>query len=610
MTLVVEADLSGTAFGATPTWTDLSGWITEELSVTWGRQDWIGDVSPSELSFTLHNPDGRFTPGKASSPYYPHLKYGARVRYREVIGATTIYIFDGYVTDWTATPSLDGPWQTTVSAVDILGRFANVPVLGSYVIEEMLLDSPAWLYPLQESEGAVTFGDITGNEDPATIAGGSWLLGGVDAGQDVAAVATGIFAGTSVQVTNPTYLTWVPADGAATGLWLQFPVPPTSPQFTIEALVQITRDPQIGTIIACGDSEAGDGWELITQGAGIILFRWSDGTGSINQALPGTWADGVLHHFVITVHSDHKTVDLYADGTLGSTQTSVAAFIAAPIFHVVAGMKATFGVSTYPFTGAFAYVAYYPGTLSAARVTAHYEAATTAFSGESTDDRITRLLTYRTNLGTGTIDTGLSNMGGDNIDGQTLQQALLDVANTEAGATYADGHAKINFRSRSRLISPTTAVTLDASTGAVDTPSTFRDDIQGVRNDLTVARSGGSDQRVMDATHVTANGDYADSLTLNIDTDANALTVATFLLGLGTADQLATPNLTVNLLALLHRGDTTTVTAVLQLAPLDQIALSNLPTNSPSSPTLTVQGGTVTRSAEEFSAELYATPAV
>ena len=72
-TLKLQADFSGTAFGSSPTWTDITSYVMtspQELNSapiqdTWGRQDWFSAVTPSTCSFTLRNIDGRFTPGRS-----------------------------------------------------------------------------------------------------------------------------------------------------------------------------------------------------------------------------------------------------------------------------------------------------------------------------------------------------------------------------------------------------------------------------------------------------------------------------------------------------------------------------------------------------------------
>jgi hypothetical protein len=64
-------------------WTDISGYLElaeGQLSITRGRQDEQSQPQVGQLTCTLNNSDGRFTPGLASSPYYPYIQDGAPVR--------------------------------------------------------------------------------------------------------------------------------------------------------------------------------------------------------------------------------------------------------------------------------------------------------------------------------------------------------------------------------------------------------------------------------------------------------------------------------------------------------------------------------------------------
>jgi hypothetical protein len=62
-------------------WRDVTAYVRDgTLQITRGRQDQFSDVSPGRCSMVLDNADGRFTAGNASSPYYPYVKKGRRIR--------------------------------------------------------------------------------------------------------------------------------------------------------------------------------------------------------------------------------------------------------------------------------------------------------------------------------------------------------------------------------------------------------------------------------------------------------------------------------------------------------------------------------------------------
>jgi hypothetical protein len=95
------------AFGSNPddaisaqVWTDITPWLDVQagVQITRGRPDEFGQIVPSQMSLTLDNSDGRFTPNRAGSPYYPNVTTGKRIRYgvlwpgngKQLYSATTL----------------------------------------------------------------------------------------------------------------------------------------------------------------------------------------------------------------------------------------------------------------------------------------------------------------------------------------------------------------------------------------------------------------------------------------------------------------------------------------------------------------------------------------
>lgn len=66
----------------TPGFRDLTSYVSmaNGVSINRGRERMDDDVQPGSCSLTFENLDGRFTPGLASSPYYPNVKPQNRVR--------------------------------------------------------------------------------------------------------------------------------------------------------------------------------------------------------------------------------------------------------------------------------------------------------------------------------------------------------------------------------------------------------------------------------------------------------------------------------------------------------------------------------------------------
>jgi hypothetical protein len=84
VTLLVEAGWGGVVqYPNTITWTDITQFtdgIVEGITVTRGASDELSEAQPGTATLHLDNQDGRFTPGNASSPYYPFVRRNAPVR--------------------------------------------------------------------------------------------------------------------------------------------------------------------------------------------------------------------------------------------------------------------------------------------------------------------------------------------------------------------------------------------------------------------------------------------------------------------------------------------------------------------------------------------------
>jgi Concanavalin A-like lectin/glucanases superfamily/Carbohydrate binding domain len=80
----LEVAFSTPPFSTSPVWNEITDYIALEqgqLTVQRGRADERSLVDPSVLSYPLNNSDGRFTPNRAASPYYPNVKTRRRKRY-------------------------------------------------------------------------------------------------------------------------------------------------------------------------------------------------------------------------------------------------------------------------------------------------------------------------------------------------------------------------------------------------------------------------------------------------------------------------------------------------------------------------------------------------
>jgi len=85
--LVVEAGFGSTVFTdpAAITWTEITQYVDVNevgVSINRGASDERADIQVGTCTLLLDNSDGRFSPGLASSPYYPNVRKGTPIRVR------------------------------------------------------------------------------------------------------------------------------------------------------------------------------------------------------------------------------------------------------------------------------------------------------------------------------------------------------------------------------------------------------------------------------------------------------------------------------------------------------------------------------------------------
>ena len=105
--VVVEVAFGYTVTSASPVWTDITQWVDIPTGVTTARgaSDELSETQPGTCSLTLDNSDGRFSPGRASSPYYPNIKKNVPLRVSVITTAKNLIKDPGFVSgigDWVA----------------------------------------------------------------------------------------------------------------------------------------------------------------------------------------------------------------------------------------------------------------------------------------------------------------------------------------------------------------------------------------------------------------------------------------------------------------------------------------------------------------------------
>ena len=389
-------------------------------------------------------------------------------------GSGTYYnLAAGYVERWPQRWDQHKAWVDAV-VVDTLALL-DPKTFRSCYDEEILADSPVGYYPLSEPAGAQSFGSIATTQQPnAPVVNSKYGGGTVTAGEqaivptDPAACvsfagANGGFAkiGSVVQLAaagHGPYTVNQAGTGWSVELWFQAAAAVTDP---------------------------GKLWSQVAANVGTGLF----GNGAVRLNINGTlvvspvdsggttptsprYDDGKPHHVVFGFDTDGKAWKLYVDGALVISGTNAAVFQSnSPGFGwaQVGGLLTSGAQQEFLGTGAtvfVSHVAIYVKLLSAAQALAHYTAGATAFSGELSGARFSRLLRYAAYQGPSSVDTGQSQMAPASLDGLGVTAALQDVVVAENGNLLVAGDGTVTFKQRSTRYNTTAVATL----GELETP--------------------------------------------------------------------------------------------------------------------------------------------
>jgi hypothetical protein len=577
----VKMDLSGTAFGGSPSWTDVTSRVLPNKAagrVTDGRQDESSDVNPGTFTFTLDNRDAAFTPGNASSTYYPHVKAGVRVRLEITVNATTIKYFDGYADSFETYLDSDRAWGLCdVTATDLLGRLGRTVPLRSILTEEMLLSGPQVYVPMTDFQ---TVWGLIDFPIPLVVRPGISGFTFLDIGTGLSEHQFGASGPVGAPEGGLTFSDYSPSDGVG---YQHSTTSANAPVLGATAFcasvwfrnaVAITGRP---LILQTANNEV-LGVDVSLSGNTMVVKSFVGST--LSTGTSGSFHKNTQHQIGVEVTATGSgpytvTCAVIIDGTV--LETTSASLTSNKIQYAQIGGQAHYGPPTvygHFMPGDYAHFALWTSPPS---WTDLYSAGHDGFAGEDTPTHATRLLSYRapsvTLVTSGTYD---GTVGLHEFDGESLQTALFDTAHVEAAPLYADGQGRIVLMNRGEVTTPSTAVTLDASDGDLLPTLRVRTDNQYLVNDYTITPSSGAAQRVQDATSQTDYGYFSNSVSAPFDDESDALSVATALVAALKDPEIGASGLDIDLFALAQH-DPALVASLLAVRTGKKASLTNLP---------------------------------
>jgi hypothetical protein len=524
-------------------WTAVKGYQRDPLTISRGRDNEQSQASPQRLTFTLDNRTGMYSPRNPLSPLYGKIGRNTPIRCTIDSGVSTRFYGE--------LSSLEPKWDEAhsdnwipVEAYGIMRRLGQgQPVVSSGLRDWVLAQSTlAAYYPL--SDGS----DSTVSQNIAPSMSGTF--GGVHRplytfGKDMGAA----WLGTGMELNSTGATAWMQGAGAPTGAFA--------------ALDFVFQSPAIGVL----DVQLWPTWDSWFQlrfntsgNAGTMQVSYYDGNATI-VTNPATGVipqlqDAELHtcRFLLRnqpglaiqyiAYIDGIAVDA---GTNGITQT----LNGTPLFRMFYSRFTGQTVTNIAHMALWA-----DNTEANLPLVGDYYDAAFAYTGETAIDRVTRIAADG-GIPVATVGTAAeSAVMGPQFTEARLEQ-IRDCETTDMGILLEQRNAPgLLYLSRSSLYNQTAAFNLAYNSGQVVAPLEPIDDDQYTRNDVTsTRREGGSDRYTVDTGPMSTVdppvgvGRYATDVSVNVQTDDQLLSVASWIAGIGTLNQARWPSVTVNLQA-------------------------------------------------------------
>ena len=501
VTITLECAFATAPGSTSPTWTDISAYMRGSITTSIGRASEFDDFQAGQLTVTLDNRDRRFDPNYTAGAYYPNVLPNKRIRLRATYNSITYDVFTGWVDGWPQSYDHGANVDATVQLVahDALATLAKASLPESPWAVEVKADGPAIWWRMDENFGA-TMIDQSGNGRDGVYRGGSTFNSrtGLVANSSDAAMA--FLSGTSETVNGYT--------SQSTS------VARSTPPFTVEAWFSISA-----YVVSPGFYYIGyrpyNGVTADTPGlsAGIRITdvqyggyaRGFGGAIAIGGTLP---ALNTAHHVAVVIAgpASGDTTTLYVDGVQVASTASGGTWDGGTIQASDGEVQYNGAAGTLTLDE----MAIYTTALSAARVLAHAGAGSTAYAGDLSGARCTRILdAIGWNATDRSIDTGRTTCQAAVYTNQTALAYLQLVARSEQGAIYATPSGVLRFEGRDSRLTTTASTTSQATYSDQAAASIRYTDLvydysnARIYNVVQTQRSGGSTFEASDATSIT-----------------------------------------------------------------------------------------------------------
>ncbi|MGA5306521.1 hypothetical protein [Micromonospora taraxaci] len=542
-------------YAGTLGWVDITDDVRGGLSITRGRSGEGYRADPGKCGFRLDNRSGRYSPRNPLSDLYGLIGKNTLIRVSAgPIGGSLVGRFFGEVPSWPPRWSLSGKDRyVDVDAAGVLRRFrqGDQPVL-SPMRRTIEASSPVAYWPGEDGVLSGQAGGATSGLSPLTATGAV----------EFKPVENYVFA-TSATVFGTTAL----ADLAAGGrLAAQLPSDATAATaggpWTVHAAILVdTLSTLSGDVVLLEWTTNGGTytrWQVkVTTTSRTQLIGITSG-GSSTLLIDHPNAAPTFHHYAASasVSGGTVTVRLVTSNSVNLTTTFAGSL----------GGVASVAVNATSVTSSTSMPAGHVAVWAAAPIPVAIQGVTDAYGvfvresrrsnlGEAAVDRLIRLAA-ETGLDLDATPADPGHVSRMNVQlAASTTSAIDDAIAIDGGMLYeARDSGALAYRTRSELYNQ--APVAISYVGQTTEPFDPTDDVDDVRNDITVERRNGSSARAVKLDGPLAAkqppagiGVYPSAPTLNLLDDSQLADLAGWMLHLGTVDEPRYPAITVQLAA-------------------------------------------------------------
>lgn len=485
-----------------PVWTDVTSYV-REVTTNRGRQDEWQHFGTGTATVVLDNRDRRYDPTYTAGPYYGFLYPRRQIQIQGTVDNVNYYnIFRGFIAGWPVELKNAGYDSTvTLECFDVFGLLGATEVTPDWADSTILGLSPVHYWRCNEATGSTSI---------------------IDYGSAAADVP--VFSGRPNLVSNEPIANGIPYNAAnllITTYYLSRSVTPATGDFTVSFWY---RGGPTGTIPLTLKGTSSLLFSLVSSSIQVDL---DDGVAGarVTTSRSGFGAEAA-HHVVVTYTNSTGRLRIYVDGTdLTGTQVNVTGHKLIPETEI------TFS------GGSIAQCAVFTSVLSTTNIANIYKLSAAQIT-ESTSARLTRL-TNLTSL-TSQITSSISTVGvvSDISSGRfSLLSEMETVSDSEGGDFFVTNAGVGLMTNRTYTTTNTNSITNQATFGSggipIGTEMSYYWSADDLRNQINVTWSGDAVATATNSTSVTAYGTSAENYETQLSTQADAQSLANYLVGFG-----------------------------------------------------------------------------